>query len=182
MMLTACSNVGVNRSKESSGTAANSRISQVSQSSVTTQPDYGAGVVEQAALYKSSPSRVALSMLVCRLGSSYIYGDLVKKSAKELFEIVSETAVENSVTLESLNNRYGLCDILASENIYVSIEANSVTSLPQKSRSSLSEKSKSKSSKASTKSEGKAAGASSSSVTPSWAAKFQKAILQASAK
>jgi hypothetical protein len=159
----------------------------VSQPSLSNQPNFKASVVQQAAVYKSSPGRVALSMLICRLDSSCVYTDLVEKSAKELFEIVSETAFEKNITLESLDNNYGLCDILASEKIYVSIKSNNVTSLPQSSALASSEEkasavSDSSSSASSADSEKKAASAESSESTMPWIDKFQKAILQTGKK
>lgn len=135
LMLASCTKGG-DAKKSRASAAAGTVVTQGTVSAA--QPEFGKSVVEQAEIYDSSPGRIALAMLICRLDSSYDYTQLVGKSAKELFETLSETAFEKNVTLESLNTQYGLCDILASEKIYVSIEANSVTSLPAPSSSSSS--------------------------------------------
>lgn len=195
LLLTSCSS-GSNPAKSANagGITLGAKSSQSSQASLPAQPDFGANVVQQAKLNNSSAGRVALSMIICRLDSSYVYSDLIRKSAKELFDIVSETAVEKNVTLESLNSQYGLCDILASEKIYVSIESNNVTSLPQSSSSSpLSSRTttaanssapasavppvRSNSNASSKASGGKSSAAASSNAT-AWVDKFQKSILQ----
>jgi hypothetical protein len=192
LLLTSCSSdTGTVKNAEAVNNTSKVKISQSYQTSQLTQPDFSANVVQQATFYKSSSGRVALSMLICRLDSSYVYSDLIKKSAKELFDIVSKTAVEKNVTLESLNSKYGLCDILASEKIYVSIESNNVTSLPQLSSSkaigaSASKKSDVSSSQTAAKSGSKlsskvsksGSGSNLSSNTGTWVDKFQKAILQ----
>jgi hypothetical protein len=180
LLLTSCSSdTGTAKSAKTSN-ASKAKISQSYQSSQLTQPDFSANVVQQASIYKSSSGRVALSMLICKLDSSYVYSDLVKKSAKELFDIVSETAVEKNVTLESLDSQYGLSDILASEKIYVSIESNNVTSLPQRSSSKAISATASKKSALSSKDSKSGSGSAASSNTATWVDKFQKAILQAS--
>ena len=204
LLLTSCSSDRDSaKSANASGIALGVKSSQSSQTSQSSQPDFGASVVQQARLNNSSTGRVALAMLICRLDSSYVYSDLIKKNAKELFDIVSETAVEKNVTLESLNSQYGLCDILASEKIYVSIESNNVTALPQSSTSSslsssalssriskethasvptqsavtVSSSAQSSSNASPKESSSKSSGATSSNAT-AWVDKFQKAILQ----
>lgn len=75
-----------------------------------------------------SPGRVALGEIICRLDSSNRLDDLVPKNdAQELFEILRETALQKSTTLEAINEKYGLTDILASEGIHVDISSNGVT-------------------------------------------------------
>lgn len=205
LLLTSCSSSsGAVKNAKSSAISNGIKGVQTSQNSISKQPDFGADVVEQASFYKSSPGRVALSMLICKLDNSCVYTDLVKKSAKELLDVVSETAFEKNITLESLDNRYGLCDILASEKIYVSIESNNVTSqaqpsatssaltssalnssngasnsLPSKANDDKSSKTSADStSTQSTNAEASTTRTESSSTSIQWVAKFQKAILQ----
>lgn len=171
----------------SCGNNATSKVSKkISSDSVKTssfqksqeiQPDYSAGVKQQAEYYHSTPARVALSMIITKLDNSYAYTDLVKKSGKELFDVLSETATENNITLESLANKYWLCDILASEKIYVSIEANNVKTLPAPKANSSSQSSSSNAGKGSSSNSSSSSAVSSSADSdPSWAAKFDKAI------
>ena len=189
LLLTSCtSNSSVAKSDKAYNISARAKISQNSQNTQSAQPNFGASLVGQAAIYNSSPGKVALSMLICRLDNSCVYSDLVNKSAKELFDIVSETAFEKNITLESLDKRYGLRDILASENIYVSIESNNVTSLPQPSAKPsttssafYSVASAEKSTSASSTSSSRTSMASSTS-TVAWETEFQKEILKASNK
>lgn len=122
---TSCSKQNV----KSKNAAPSIRAGHSEKISGPSQPDYSADLETEAQKYKSSPGRVALAMIICKLENSYSYSDIVKYSAKELFDILSESAVANNITLESLNTRYGLLDILASEKIYVSITANNVTYL-----------------------------------------------------
>lgn len=198
VLITSCSQEKVG-SLSGASSAAEVYESQVAQASSEDQPDFTASVVKEAKIYDSSPGRIALSMLICRLDSSRVYTDLVKKNAKELFNILSETAFEKDITLESLDNIYGLTDILASEDIYVSIKANSVTSLPQPSSSSptavsikevssnssgeLSSSENQDAEKGGSSSEeesssGKSSQAGSESEKAPWIDKFQDAILQ----
>lgn len=134
IMITSCSSEKSGQYSDTSS-AADIYESQVLQTSSGEQPNFSASIVKEAENHDSTPGRVALSMLICRLDSSHVYSDLVKKNAKDLFDILSETAFEKDITLESLNNTYGLSDILASEDIYVIIESNNVTSLPSPSTS-----------------------------------------------
>jgi hypothetical protein len=187
LLLSSCSiSSGVTKSakeSDSSGAVKNSQVIMVSQSG---QPDFGASVTAQAKLYQSTPGRVALAMLICKLDSSYDYTDLIKKNANELFDDVSEIAFEKNVTLESLDSRYDLTKILASEKIYVSIVANDVSSLPsaRTSTSSLSATDSKTSSEQKSSANTSVAGSSKESITssaeltPAWVEKFQKEILQ----
>jgi hypothetical protein len=190
LLLASCSlNSAATKDVEASKMSSVITSSQTSQIDQSTQPDFHASIIQEASLYKSTPGRVALSMLICRLDSSYVYSDLVKKNANELFDIVSKTAFKNNITLESLNTLYGLCDILESEKIYVSIESNNVTSLPQPSvsssttsdatRSIVSDTSSKAVSSQTTDSE---ASTSSSINAAPWITKFQKAILESPVK
>jgi hypothetical protein len=146
--------------------------SQTSQYSLQQQPDFSANILSQASLYGTSPGKIALSMLICKLDSSYAYTNLLKKNAKELFDIISETAFKKDITLESLDIRYGLCDILGSEKIYVKIESNNVISMPPTPSSST------KQSTASSKPSAGTSDTASSNYSISWIAKFQKTIIQ----
>ena len=92
-------------------------------------------VNSEAATLKSTPGRVALSLIICKMDSSRVFETLSQKDASELLAIISEVAQQKSQTLESLNNQYGLKDILASEKIYVDIKSNAVTSAAAQSSS-----------------------------------------------
>jgi hypothetical protein len=151
--------VSADNTKSAAKIEVSSNVSS-SQASQQNLPDFSADIANQAKLYDSSDGRVALSMIICKLDSSYSYSSLVDKSAKELFDILSESAFEKNITLESLDNKYGLSDILASEKIYVIINSNNVSSVPRASK---------KTSKDSEKS---------TSGSEQWMTKFKTAIQQ----
>lgn len=83
---------------------------------------------QKAAQLGSTPGRVALAMIIHKLDSTENVDDLAKKSANELFSIIEITAPQKSQTLEGLDRLYELSSILASENIFVQIQANDVVS------------------------------------------------------
>lgn len=97
-------------------------------------------------------------MIICKLDDSYLYTDIVTLDAEELFDILRDSAVDNNVTLESLNSRYGLLDILADEDIYITISSNNVTYKSESEAAAERKKS------------------GSSSKSKRWVAKFQSAI------
>ncbi|ADU26282.1 hypothetical protein [Ethanoligenens harbinense] len=82
-----------------------------------------------ARTYASTPGRIALSLIICRLDRSSYLQPLAQKSAQDLFSMLREVAAQNSQTLESLNTQFHLTDILSSEGIYVQIHANAADPL-----------------------------------------------------
>lgn len=86
-------------------------------------------LADMAHAYGSTPGRVALSLVICRMDRSNSLQSLAQKSAQDLFAMLRETATQNTQTLESLNIQFHLTDILASENIYVKIHANAADAL-----------------------------------------------------
>jgi len=157
MFLYACNT----QQPKSQNVQTSSVISQISHSTEA-EPNYNASLKDQAKIYNSTPSRVALAMLICKLDNSYFYTDIVTLDAKELFDILRDSAVDNNITLESLNTRYGLLDILAAENIYITISSNNVTftSPPEVASEKAAEKKHS----------------TDSSKSDAWIEKFQTAI------
>lgn len=86
------------------------------------------GVTSEAQKLNVTPGRIALGEIVCQLDSSNVLEDLVaKNTSRELLEILRETALQKSTTLETIDEKYGLTSILASEGIYVAITSNGVT-------------------------------------------------------
>lgn len=85
---------------------------------------------ELAQKYGISAGRMALALIICKLDSTMSIDDLIKKESGDLFEILTETATQKSITLETIDQRYGLTGILHSEGINVTIQANNVTSGP----------------------------------------------------
>lgn len=81
-------------------------------------------LADEARQYASTPGRTALALIICRLDRSSALQGLTQKSAGDLFEMLRETAIQKSRTLESLDQQYDLHDILASEGIHVNIHAN----------------------------------------------------------
>ncbi len=87
-----------------------------------------------------TPGRVALGEIICRLDSSNVLEDLVAKNAsRDLLEILRETALQKSTTLEALDEKYGLTAILASEGIFVSISSNGVMTQSEASHASVAD-------------------------------------------
>lgn len=82
-----------------------------------------------ARTYASTPGRVALSLIICRLDRSSYLQSLTQKSAQDLFSMLREVSSQNAQTLEALNTQFHLTDILASEGIYVHIHANAADPL-----------------------------------------------------
>ena len=78
----------------------------------------------EAKAESSTPGRTALALLICRLDKTSSLKSLAQKSASDLFAMLRETAVQHAQTLQALNERFGLTDILASEGIYVKISGN----------------------------------------------------------
>ena len=72
----------------------------------------------------STPGRTALALIVCRLDPTNSLAALAQKNAADLLSLLQEIAVQKSRTLESLDQQFGLRDILASEHVYVLIHAN----------------------------------------------------------
>lgn len=85
-------------------------------------------IQEEAVKEGSTPGRVALAVIINRLDGTTSLDDLCHQSAKELFDILQQTASQKSQTLESLDQLYDLSDILASEHIYVQFQSNNVVS------------------------------------------------------
>lgn len=142
----------------SKSTQTSSVVSEISHNTDALEPNYSADLNDQAEIYNSTPSRVALAMIICKLDDSYLYTDIVTLDAEELFDILRDSAVDNNVTLESLNSRYGLLDILADEDIYITISSNNVTYKSESEAAAERKKS------------------GSSSKSKRWVAKFQSAI------
>ena len=88
-------------------------------------------IKSEAAALSSSAGRVALALVIYKLDNSKAVDELAKKDAATLFDILQEVALQKSQSLESLDDQYDLHDILASENIHVTIKANNVTSASQ---------------------------------------------------
>lgn len=98
------------------------------------------GVTAEAEKLGVSPGQVALGEIICRLDSSNTLEDLVSKNNSQgLLEILRETALQKSTTLESLNEKYGLTAILASEGIHVVITSNGITAQSASSSASSAE-------------------------------------------
>jgi hypothetical protein len=127
LFLTSCSlkfsSSGNNYKK---ATAATYDSNQSSSSSISLNVDLNT----EAASLSSTPGRVALALIICKMDSSRVLDELTQKKAQPLFDILKEIAQQKSQTLESLDDQYGLKDILASEQIYVTIKSNAVTSVP----------------------------------------------------
>lgn len=133
-------------------------------------------VAEKADLYGTSKGRIALALIICKLDSSKSLSDLAQKDAATLFELLRETAMQKSVTLETVDKQYDVTDILASEGIYESIQANNVTSLTAgSSQASVSSSAVSDSKKASASNASSSASASSASLY-AWIPEFETAI------
>lgn len=96
-------------------------------------------VRSQAKKLGSTPGRVALAAIIIRLDNASPIEDLSRNSAKELFDVLRQTASQKSQTLEALDQLYGLSDILASENIYVRFQANNVVSAADESGAASSD-------------------------------------------
>lgn len=112
---------GASTSSTASFSAHSGLISSVLPSTVN--------LVDMAHAYGSTPGRIALSLLICRLDRSSSLQDLSQKPAQDLFAMLRETATQNAQTLESLNIQFHLTDILASEGISVKIHANAADTL-----------------------------------------------------
>lgn len=80
----------------------------------------------------TSKSCVALSLLICKLDNSQTYENLIKQNAKELFSHLCEASAKANITLETINEKYLLAEILSDEDIFVEISSNSVTHLDKK--------------------------------------------------
>lgn len=74
-----------------------------------------------------SEGRAALALIICKLDSSKVVSELAQKDASDLLDILTETALQNSQSLESLDEQYDLKDILASEGVYITIKSNAVS-------------------------------------------------------
>jgi hypothetical protein len=133
LLLTSCSAKFQNSSgaKKTTADTFNSATTENPQPQLKRNID----VNSEAATLKSTSGRVALSLIICKMDSSRVFETLSQKDASELLAIISEVAQQKSQTLESLNNQYGLKDILASEKIYVDIRSNAVTSAATQSNS-----------------------------------------------
>ncbi|MDR3552718.1 MAG: hypothetical protein P4L75_06295 [Clostridia bacterium] len=91
-------------------------------------PSSKMSLADKAVYLGSTKGRVALAIIINRLDSTQVVDDLAKKSALELFTILQNTAPQKSQTLEGLDRLYDLHAILASEGIYVTIQANDAVS------------------------------------------------------
>lgn len=93
-------------------------------------------LTEEARRLGSTKGRVALAVLINRLDSTQQVDDLAKMDASELFSTLQDTAAKKDQSLEALNRQYDLQSILASEGIYISIQANDVISSPSSAETS----------------------------------------------
>lgn len=133
LLLTSCS--AKFQSTSGAKKATNDTFNSTSATSSQPQLKQNVDINSEAATLKSTPGRVALSHIICKMDSSRALETLSQKDARELLAIISEVAQQKSQTLESLNDQYDLKDILASENVYVNIKSNAVTSAAAQSSS-----------------------------------------------
>lgn len=121
LLLISCTSA---QSHRSGNTLSSSPAALISSGNPAPMP----GVTAEAEKLGVSPGRVALGEIICKLDSSNVLEDLVSKNTSQgLLEILRETALQKSTTLESLDEKYELTDILASEDIHVTIASNGVT-------------------------------------------------------
>jgi hypothetical protein len=106
------------------GKTINSLISQPDNSTFSAS---STDVVSEAQKLSSSPGRVALSLIICRLDNSYHLNELSQKDIQDLLSILSETSSQKAVTLEALDAQFNLRGILATEGMTVTIKANQIT-------------------------------------------------------
>jgi hypothetical protein len=136
MALTSCSAKMSSANKTADSTAAAGTAVPTTSQTVTLKQNIDMSA--EAATLKTTPGKVALALIICKMDNSRALEDLAQKDSQDLLSILSEIAQQKSRTLESLNEQYDLVDILASENIFISIKSNAVTSAPAKSSSDLS--------------------------------------------
>lgn len=117
--LAACGQKKASSSKSVSAQETGS-VSSAASSTLPASVDLAA----EAKTLGSTPGRTALALIICRLDPTNQLQPLAQKNAGDLFSLLQEIAVQKSRTLESLDQQFGLRDILASENIYVIIRAN----------------------------------------------------------
>lgn len=86
------------------------------------------GLESEASRLHSTTGRVALAMIIHKLDNTQSVESLAAKSASDLFSSIEILAPQKSQTLEALDRLYALRQILASEKIYVQIQANDVSS------------------------------------------------------
>ena len=115
-------------SSASAGASLKISIAEKSKAADSPAPEIVTDITEEASDYGSSPGRVALAIIINRLDNATVVEDLAQQDAPELFELLRQTASQNSQTLQSLDKQYYLSDILASEGIHVTIESNNVIS------------------------------------------------------
>jgi hypothetical protein len=127
LSLTACS-AGVKSASASFKSAVS--IYSGPSSSYNTHAKPNIDLNAEAATLKSTPGQVALSLIICRLDNSEVLDELASKDPQDLFNILTETALQKSQSLQSLDEQYDLTDILASGKIYVTIKSNDVSSAP----------------------------------------------------
>jgi hypothetical protein len=127
LFLTSCSlKLGSAGNNYKNAATATYDSNQSSSSSISLNVDLNT----EAASLSSTPGRVALALIICKMDSSRVLDELAKKDAPSLLNILKEIALQKSQTLESLDDQYDLKDILASEQIYVTIKSNDVSSVP----------------------------------------------------
>lgn len=144
LSLTACTS----KTMKESGSVSYYKSDAATNSASTLPSQYrNLDLNSEAAALSTQPGQVALALIVCKLDNTKVLDELVKLEPHALFDLLNETALQKSQTLESLDEQYGLAEILASLNINVSIKSNTVTSAP-----------------------------AASSASQNWIAKFQQAI------
>ena len=139
LLLTSCSYSKLSTAKSGAGDVSVADSIDSSYSATGSSVSISGNLYTMAAALDSSPGRVALSLIICKLDSSRMLAELSQKDAQSLFDTLKEIAQQKSQTLESLDDLYDLKDILASEKIYVLINSNAVTSsnAPQSSGNSV---------------------------------------------
>ena len=129
-----CASCGSGGNKEAGSSPSALSEKQASDSSMKSAAESASGsnakidLKARSSELGTSPGRLALAIIIDRLDNATVVEDLSKKNAQELFDLLRQTASQKSQTLEGLNSLYHLNDILASEGIYVTIQANNVTS------------------------------------------------------
>lgn len=99
---------------------------------LTAETDFNKDIALEAEKFGTTTSTICLSLLVCKLESTHDYEELIKKTPQELFVDVREEAARQKITLETLNEKYCLAEMLSDSEIYVDINSNNVTILDKK--------------------------------------------------
>ena len=132
LFLTSCTSKALKSSNQASYNAA----ATTSSGSALPSQYRNIDINSEASALSTQPGQVALALIICKLDNTKVLDELVKQDPHSLFDLLNETALQKSLTLESLDEQYGLTDILASLNIYVNIKSNTVTSVPTPSSAS----------------------------------------------